>query len=207
LPGPPASITSLSNSSGAIANTYTYDSFGNQTASTGTIVNPFRYTGRELDSETGDYFYRARYYGPSVARFLTEDPLRFYAAINFYNYTFNDPQNWVDPTGKQSNSVDSSLYQAIARGNSAEIEEVLTDAEEVLSDKAKAAGRNAIQKLRSKAKDWIAQKCKGSVNQEFPSELKDKTLEEIKSLSQGKSDLADKAKTAWKLLNDSRFQK
>jgi hypothetical protein len=59
----------------------------------------------------------------------------------------------------------------------------------------------------TKAKDWIAQKCKGSVNQEFPEELREKTLEEIKSLARGKGDLADKAKTAWKLLTDSRFQK
>jgi len=47
----------------------------------------------------------------------------------------------------------------------------------------------------------------GSVNQEFPSELEDKTLEEIKNLSRGKGDLADAAKKAWKLLNDSRFLK
>lgn len=42
------SITSLTNSSGAITNTYTYDSFGNQTASAGTVVNPFRFTAREF---------------------------------------------------------------------------------------------------------------------------------------------------------------
>lgn len=38
-------VTSLSNSAGALAGTYAYDSFGNLTASTGTLVNPFRYTG------------------------------------------------------------------------------------------------------------------------------------------------------------------
>jgi hypothetical protein len=42
------SITSLSNGSGTLANTYSYDSFGNLTASTGTVTNPFRYTGREF---------------------------------------------------------------------------------------------------------------------------------------------------------------
>ncbi len=63
------SITSLSNVSGGLANTYSYDSFGSLTASTGTVTNPLRYTGREFDSETGIYNYRARYYDQSVGRF------------------------------------------------------------------------------------------------------------------------------------------
>jgi RHS repeat-associated protein len=201
------SLTSLSNSAGALAQTYTYDSFGKQTASSGSLTNPFQYTGRELDSETGLYFYRARYYDPSTGRFLSEDPLQHDGGNNFYAYVLNDPLNLTDAFGKQSNSVDSALTQAIARGDSAEIEEILEDAKDVLSDKAKQAGREAIKKLRTKAQDWIGQKCKGSVNQEFPSELKDKTLEEIRNLSRGKGDLADAAKKAWKLLNDSRFLK
>jgi RHS repeat-associated protein len=201
------SLTSLSNSAGALAQTYTYDSFGKQTASSGSLTNPFQYTGREFDSETGLYFYRARYYDPSTGRFLSEDPLQHDGGNNFYAYVLNDPLNLTDAFGKQSNSVDSALTQAIARGDSAEIEEVLEDAKDVLSDKAKQAGREAIKKLRTKAQDWIGQKCKGSVNQEFPSELKDKTLEEIRNLSRGKGDLADAAKKAWKLLNDSRFLK
>jgi YD repeat-containing protein len=64
------SITSLTNGSGQLANSYVYDSFGNLTASTGTVTNPFQYTGREFDSETGLSFYRARYYDPSSGRFL-----------------------------------------------------------------------------------------------------------------------------------------
>jgi RHS repeat-associated protein len=67
------SITSLSSSAGALANTYTYDSFGNVTSSTGTLSNPFRYTGREFDSETGLDFNRARYYDSTAGRYLSED--------------------------------------------------------------------------------------------------------------------------------------
>src|SRR6266704_1276993 len=59
------SVTSLSNAAGSIANTYTYDSFGKLTASTGSLVNPFRYTGRESDTETGLYYYSASYYNPN----------------------------------------------------------------------------------------------------------------------------------------------
>jgi YD repeat-containing protein len=69
------SVTSLSSAAGSIANTYTYDSFGNLTASTGSLVNPFRYTARESDTETSLYYYRARYYDPTAGRFLGEDPI------------------------------------------------------------------------------------------------------------------------------------
>jgi len=40
------SITSLSNGAGALAGTYAYDSFGKLATSTGTLLNPFQYTGR-----------------------------------------------------------------------------------------------------------------------------------------------------------------
>src|SRR5208282_1137183 len=56
------SVTSLTDGTGQVAASYVYDSFGKLTALTGTITNPFLYTGRELDSETGLYNYRARYY-------------------------------------------------------------------------------------------------------------------------------------------------
>jgi RHS repeat-associated protein len=78
------SATALSNSSGALADSYTYDSFGRVTASTGTVVNPFRYTGREFDSETSAYYYRARYMDSLTGRFVTEDPIRFRAGVDFY---------------------------------------------------------------------------------------------------------------------------
>jgi RHS repeat-associated protein len=94
------SITSLSNSAGALVNTYSYDSFGNPTATTGTIVNPFRFTAREFDSETGIYQYRARYYDQNVGRFLSEDPLKGISdGVNFYAYVHNSSINLIDPTG------------------------------------------------------------------------------------------------------------
>ncbi len=94
------SATSLSNSAGALANTYTYDSFGKQTASTGTLTNPFRYTARELDFETSIYYHRARYYDQATGRFLSEDPLEFAGdGPKFYSYALNNPVNYVDPMG------------------------------------------------------------------------------------------------------------
>jgi hypothetical protein len=46
------SVTSLSNTAGAAAQTYTFDSFGNQTASSGSLTNSIRYASREFDPET-----------------------------------------------------------------------------------------------------------------------------------------------------------
>lgn len=95
------SVTSLSNSSGANAQTYTFDSFGNLTGSTGTLTNSFRYTAREFDAETNLYFYRARYYDPSIGRFTREDPLRFGAGDpNFYSYVSQNPVTFTDPLGR-----------------------------------------------------------------------------------------------------------
>jgi len=55
-------ITSLTDSAGALTNTYIYDAYGKMTGSTGSTTNPLRYTAREFDPETGIYYYRARYY-------------------------------------------------------------------------------------------------------------------------------------------------
>lgn len=94
------SVTSLSNSAGALGNTYTYDSFGRLTASTGTVTNPFQYTGREFDAETGIYYYRARHYDQNAGRFLREDPLKAISnGVNFYAYVHNNPVNLIDPSG------------------------------------------------------------------------------------------------------------
>jgi RHS repeat-associated protein len=90
----------LTNSSGAAAETYTYDSFGKQIASAGSLTNSFRYTGREFDSETGLYYYRSRYYDPNVGRFMTEDSFKeVLRGLNFYAYVRNNPVAYTDPTG------------------------------------------------------------------------------------------------------------
>jgi RHS repeat-associated protein len=71
------SITSLTTSTGAISNSYTYDAFGNLIGTTGGLINPFQYTAREFDPETGLRYYRARYYDATTGRFLSEDPIGF----------------------------------------------------------------------------------------------------------------------------------
>ncbi len=94
-----SSITSLSNAAGALAQTYTYDSFGNTTNSSGSLTNFFRYTAREFDTESNLYFNRARYLDPSTGRFISEDPIGLGGGINFYRYADNNSVIYTDPFG------------------------------------------------------------------------------------------------------------
>jgi len=69
-------------------------------SSTGSLANPFQYTARESDPETGLYYYRARYYDPSIGRFISEDPIRYAGgSLNFYAYAGNDPVDYIDAFG------------------------------------------------------------------------------------------------------------
>lgn len=80
--------------------TYSYDAFGNVYGQTGTITDFYQYTGREWDSESGLYYYRARHYDPKVGRFLQVDPLPpRWQEMNPYVYVANNPVYWVDPYG------------------------------------------------------------------------------------------------------------
>jgi RHS repeat-associated protein len=86
---------------GTLLNQISYDSFGNITNQTNASVTfRFGYTGREWDGETGQYYYRARYYDPKVGRFTSEDPIGFSAGdTNLSRYVFNSPTNFTDPSG------------------------------------------------------------------------------------------------------------
>ncbi len=81
-----------------------YDAFGQVTTETNAAQGDrFKFTGREYDSATGLYHYRARWYDPGTGRFLSEDPLRFAAGdSNLYRYVANAPTNFIDPTGLQA---------------------------------------------------------------------------------------------------------
>jgi len=54
------SLTELTDSTGFISQAYVYDSYGGIVDQVGTLPNPYTYTGREFDAESGLYYYRAR---------------------------------------------------------------------------------------------------------------------------------------------------
>jgi len=64
-----------------------------------TIGNRFMFTGREYDSETEHYYYRARYYSTKLGRFLNPDPIGYDDGMNLYNYVGNNPLVFIDPVG------------------------------------------------------------------------------------------------------------
>ncbi len=67
----------------------------------GAYATRYKFNGKELDPQTGYYYYGARYYDPVVSRWLSIDPLaEKYPGLSPYNYTANNPVMLVDPDGK-----------------------------------------------------------------------------------------------------------
>jgi RHS repeat-associated protein len=97
------STLALTDSTGTLQTSYTFEPFGNTSVTGTTTTNSFAFTGRELDS-TGLYFYRARYYSPTLQRFIGEDPIGFGGGINKYAYAGNNPISLKDGSGLQYQS-------------------------------------------------------------------------------------------------------
>jgi len=92
------STVGLANSSGALSDSISYDSFGNGTNRA--FATRYQFTGREFDEKTDLYYYRARWYDAQIGKFISEDPIGFEGGdINLYGYVTNNPNNYTDPSG------------------------------------------------------------------------------------------------------------
>lgn len=81
-----------------------YNAFGENlyqwTQTTGDYDSPYRFNGKELDPETGNYYYGARYYDPKISVWLSVDPLADkFPHLTPYNFSFNNPIKFIDPDG------------------------------------------------------------------------------------------------------------
>ena len=95
------SVIGLTNDAGAWTEKYAYTLYG-KPAAPSTVGNPYMYTGRRFDTETGLYYYRARYYDSNLRRFLQPDPIGYLGGLNLYTYVRNSPVNFVDPLGLEA---------------------------------------------------------------------------------------------------------
>ena len=76
------------------------ETMAEQHSQTADYDNRWKFTGHELDRETGLYYAGARYYDPKVSIWLSVDPLaEKYPNWNPYNYVMQNPINLIDPTG------------------------------------------------------------------------------------------------------------
>ena len=83
---------------GKVLNQYEYDAFGNLIKVQEEVNNRFLYVGQQYDAITMQYYLRARYYNPVVARFTQEDIYRG-DGLNLYAYCQNNPVGYYDPSG------------------------------------------------------------------------------------------------------------
>jgi fibro-slime domain-containing protein/RHS repeat-associated protein len=100
------SVRYLSDQSGVVTDTYTYDAFGNLLAVTGTTPNEYLYAGEQFDPHLGLYYLRARYMNTSTGRFFTRDTFEGVqqdpSTLHKYLYANSDPVNLSDPSGNFS---------------------------------------------------------------------------------------------------------
>ena len=116
------SIIALTNKEGQTVESIIYDGhYGTVLNHHKTIdtLNPYGYTGREMDTPEL-YYYRARYYDPTMQRFLNLDPIKLQSGdFNFYRYVGNDPVNFRDPTGLDQEILIGGPYGDHAYGHAA----------------------------------------------------------------------------------------
>jgi len=86
---------------GTVVARYEYGPFGELIRATGPLafVNPFRFSTKFQDDETGLLYYGFRYYNPSTGRFLSRDPFEEEGGLNLYAFVLNHPVSGVDPLG------------------------------------------------------------------------------------------------------------
>lgn len=98
-------ITAISVSTGAIAADYDYQAYGAR-VETGALEQPYGFTGREHDAESGLIHFRARAYDPETGLFLQVDPIGFASKQgNLFAYVGNNPTNSGDPSGLSALSM------------------------------------------------------------------------------------------------------
>ena len=172
-------------------------------AALGVFTFTARFPGQVYDQETNLHYNWNRDYDPRIGKYIQSDPIGLAAGTtNTFEYVESNPLTFVDLQGLVKDSVSATIEAAISRGNTQTLQTLVESGGlNLIQQQAASLG---IQRLETRAADLIARELRGSVNQVFPGQLRDKTLAEIiKGAREG-----DKAcQTAKKLLTDGRFTK
>lgn len=117
-------IEALTDGTEAIIERTTYDAYGapkftdaafNPGGSTSSVDNPFLFTGRRLDEETGLYYYRNRYYSSSLGRFIERDPIGYGGgSMGLYEYVGGNAINLIDPMGLDAFIIGDESHVSVA---------------------------------------------------------------------------------------------
>lgn len=107
-------VVQLSRGRSTVFKDYYYDAFGVEQNADPADTNPFRYCGEQYDTETGNYYLRARYYTPRAGRFTQEDPIR--DGLNWYAYCAGNPIMLADPSGCIGEWIKTGIHWAIHAG-------------------------------------------------------------------------------------------
>ncbi len=154
----PEPVERVTDDTGAAVYEATYDPWGNVSASTGTADTDRLYTGQRFDAATGLYCYNARYYDPTLARFISPDTIvpgvGDPQAWNRYAYVRGNPLRCTDPTGHCFGRFSRYCEKAIDT-----VRDVTAVVVETAVDVAKDAGRNVAASglhQTAQAATWLA---------------------------------------------------
>lgn len=107
---------------GKVSETYRYSAFGEERlyGKKGELIeasiNPWRFSCKRFDEETGFIYFGRRYYSPNIGRWITADPLGFEGGPNLYAYVLNNPLTYFDLYGLIgiSGGISDSFGQAFS---------------------------------------------------------------------------------------------
>jgi RHS repeat-associated protein len=143
---------------------------------------PFRFTGKELDAETGLYYYGARYLDPKTSRWLSADPAMgeyvpsapvndearkrngnlpgmggVFNVVNLhtYHYAGNNPVKYVDPDGREKRSLDNGEWETVNRVRNETVQYINTMINDINLN-IQSGGRHYISPdLIESAQKWL----------------------------------------------------
>ena len=154
------STTHIVDEAGNVQNRYEYDAWGNLTVQEETIPNRFKYTGQQFDPVTQQYYLRARFYNPVIARFTQEDTYRG-DGLNLYAYCANNPVFYVDPSGNTATCLKDAYLKEVERLKSEYVNDSMSADEKAAAIKqarkdAYAAAKAVYEQNHKKSADISA---------------------------------------------------